>query len=160
MKLQQQQPRPIVSENNLIPMINVVFLLLIFFMVAGMVRISDSLPLKAPESTNENPVIADSVLYVIGDGTMKLDNSLVTMESLGAALEVLQSKAPDRDIFSDNTSQDSSQSGPQPPDDLPLLAIKADALVTVSLLRDILKAARDAGLSRVELITSWVPIDN
>ena len=160
MKLQQKKPRPTVSENNLIPMINVVFLLLIFFMVAGMVRVSDPLALKAPESSNQDPAIAESVLYVTGDGALQLDDALVTMASLGAALESLKTIELNRETFSDNTSQDSRSDGPNLPDDLPLLAIKADASVTVSLLKNILNAARDAGLSRVELITSWVPVDN
>lgn len=160
MKLQQKPPRPTVSENNLIPMINVVFLLLIFFMVAGMVRVADPLPLKAPESTTDNPVVAESVLYVTDDGTLKLDDTSVTMASLGATLEKLKTIAADRDSSADNTSQEPKGTAPQLPDEAPLLAIKADARVTVSLLRDILDAARDAGLSRVELVTSWVPVNN
>ena len=160
MKLQQKPPRPTASENNLIPMINVVFLLLIFFMVAGMVRLADPLPLNAPESTNDNPVNAESVLYVTGDGTLKLDDTSVTMTSLAATLAELKAIAANSDASADNTNQVPAGNGPHLPNDAPLLAIKADARVTVSLLRDILDAARDAGLSRVELITSWVPVNN
>ena len=160
MKLQQKPPRPTASENNLIPMINVVFLLLIFFMVAGMVRIADPLPLNAPESTTNNPVIADSVLYVTGDGTLKLDDTSITMTSLGATLEELKAIAANSETAAENTNQVPGSNDVQLPNDAPLLAIKADARVTVSFLRDILDTAKDAGLSRVELITSWVPVNN
>ncbi len=141
-------------------MINVVFLLLIFFMVAGIVRTSDPLPLKAPESTGDTPVIAQSVLYVTGDGTLMLNGSTVSLASLDATLTKLEAMSPTSDTPSNITSQELESNAPHKPQDEPLLAIKADAQVTVSLLRDIIDAVTDAGLPRVELITSWVPPDN
>ena len=78
MKLQLQPHRSTVSDNNLIPMINVVFLLLIFFMVAGIVRISDPLPLRPPESVGDNLVFAQTVLYVAADGTLMLDDTALS----------------------------------------------------------------------------------
>ncbi len=159
MKLHQKPPRSTVSENNLIPMINVVFLLLIFFMVAGIVRVSDPLPLRAPESTGDNPVSARSVLYVSGDGTLMLNETSVSMASLDATLTKLKSMPVTSDTPSNIASQKPEDNTMRKPQDEPLLAIKADARVTVSLLRDIMHAVTDAGLPRVELITSWAPPD-
>ncbi len=141
-------------------MINVVFLLLIFFMVAGIVRTSDPLPLKAPESTVESPVIAESVLFVAGDGVLMLDDTSVSMASLEANLSKLKALAINSNTPSSNANLEPMKDVPGQPNDKPLLAIKADAQVTVSLLRDIMDVVRDAGLLRVELITSWAPVEN
>ena len=159
MKLQQTPHRSTVSDNNLIPMINVVFLLLIFFMVAGVVRTSDPLSLKAPESTGANPLIAQSVLYVAGDGTLILDETSLSMASLETTLAKLKDNPATTDTSPDIASQKPGGNTPRKPQNESLLAIKADAQVSVSLLRDILHAVTDAGLPRVELITTWVPTD-
>ncbi len=141
-------------------MINVVFLLLIFFMVAGIVRVSDPLPLKAPVSTGDNPVIAQSVLYVAGDGTLMLDEISLSIASLESTLAKLKAMPGPTGTASDIARQKPENNTLRKPQNEPLLAIKADAQVTVSLLRDVMDAVTDAGLPRVELITSWVPPDS
>lgn len=159
MKLRQQPPRSTASDNNLMPMINVVFLLLIFFMVAGNIRVSDPLPLDAPESSGEQPLIAQSVLYVAGNGTLMIDDAPVSMTFLAAALAELKGLPDTSHLAPDDTSPEPEDTVIRKLDSKPLLAIKADSRIAVSLLRDIMNAVRDAGLSRVELITSWVPED-
>ena len=141
-------------------MINVVFLLLIFFMVAGIVRISDPLPLRPPESAGDNPVIAQTVLYVGADGTLMLDNTSLPMASLEATLTKLKAIPATTDTTLDIARQEPENITMREPQGKPSLAIKADAQVTVSLLRDIMHAVTVSGLPRVELITSWVPPDS
>ena len=160
MKLQLQPHRSTVSDNNLIPMINVVFLLLIFFMVAGIVRISDPLPLRPPESVGDNLVFAQTVLYVAADGTLMLDDTSLSMASLKATLTKLKATPATTDITLDIVRQEPEDTTMREPQGKPLLAIKADAQVTVSLLRDVMHAVTIAGLPRVELITSWIPPDS
>ena len=41
------------SDDNLVPLINVVFLMLIFFMVAGQIRATDAVPITPPDSLSE-----------------------------------------------------------------------------------------------------------
>lgn len=53
MKLSIRKPRTSNNEDNLIPMINVVFLMLIFFMLAGQITASDAFKVSPPTSDSD-----------------------------------------------------------------------------------------------------------
>ena len=82
------------------------------------------------------------------------------MASLKATLTKLKATPATTDITLDIVRQEPEDTTIRKPQGKPLLAIKADAQVTVSLLRDVMHAVTIAGLPRVELITSWIPPDS
>ncbi|ASJ75204.1 ExbD/TolR family protein [Granulosicoccus antarcticus] len=159
MKLQPGRKGSAASDNNLIPMINVVFLLLIFFMVAGNIRVSDPLPLLAPTSTQDKPSTAQTVLYVAGDGTLMFEQQLITLENLGSYLKTLSSVNEPTIVSPDKTTPLPSDTTLNISSSEAQLAIKADAQVPVALLRNIMNIVRDAGISQVELLTTRIPVD-
>jgi len=126
------------SDNNLIPMINVVFLLLVFFMVAGTLRASDPLSVVPVESVQQQPLTLPLSLYMSADGTLMLDGAVIASELLPVVLTV----------NNENTLANDTKLS---------LALKVDAQVTVVQLRGLLKSLRDAGVEEVELVTNWVP---
>jgi len=126
------------SDNNLIPMINVVFLLLVFFMVAGTLRASDPLSVVPVESVQQQPLTLPLSLYMSADGTLMLDGAVIASELLPVVLTV----------NNENTLANDTKLS---------LALKVDAQVTVVQLRGLLKSLRDAGVVEVELVTNWVP---
>ena len=71
------------SDDNMIPLINIVFLLLIFFMVAGQIRAMPDASLKLPKAALEKPQSADTLrLEVSADGQMRLNGEAVDSAGL------------------------------------------------------------------------------
>ena len=56
----QEAPRKDNTDDQLIPLINIVFLMLIFFMVAGQISEQDAQFIAPPESISEAPTDADA----------------------------------------------------------------------------------------------------
>jgi len=112
-------------------MINVVFLLLVFFMVAGSVESPKPFPVLPPESSQQRESLASRVLYVGLDGALALDGEAMTDGSLAGALAAVEGESP--------------------------LALQADAGITFSRLREVIDALRAAGVVEVELLTTSVP---
>ncbi|WP_128571866.1 ExbD/TolR family protein [Ectothiorhodospira haloalkaliphila] len=61
-------PQREADENHLIPLINIVFLLLIFFMVAGALSSQDVFDVEAPDSSIEEEVNDEGWLVLLGEG--------------------------------------------------------------------------------------------
>lgn len=128
------------SDNNLIPMINVVFLLLIFFMVAGTIDPAVPIDTTPPDSSQRRELSAARTLHVSVDGSMALDTQSVTLETLGNALLTPEPSRTD--------------------DAMVPLAIRADGNLALEQLQPVLDTLRNAGVARVELVTTWAPADN
>ncbi|OEY66265.1 ExbD/TolR family protein [Marinobacter sp. X15-166B] len=125
--------KDLAADDNLVPLINIVFLMLIFFMVAGQITASDAALVQPPESltaaqAKEHPV----TLLVTATGAMYLDDDEVTAEQLVSALGVRLDAAAD-------------------PDDVSVL-VKADAELPVDELHQVLRHIRNSGLLRVALL--------
>jgi biopolymer transport protein ExbD len=123
------------SDNNLIPMINVVFLLLIFFMLAGTIRASDPIKLKPLESTHiQSQLTTPAILFMSDDGSMFFAGKAITLARLPLVLNSFRSDSA-----------------------LPIvtqgLTIKVDSLVTIGDFKSLLTRLREAGLQQVELVT-------
>lgn len=130
------------SDNNLIPMINVVFLLLIFFMLAGTIRSSDPIKLKALESTHiQSQLTTPTILFVSDDGSMVFAGKAIKLAELPVILNSFRS--------------DSAL-----PIDTQTLTIKVDSLVTIRDFKSLLIRLREAGLKQVELVTIRVQEKN
>ncbi len=71
------------NDDNLIPMINIVFLLLIFFMIAG--QIQNSLPkdIHLPNGTTGKPAnTARALLHITADGKLFIEGEQLALAEL------------------------------------------------------------------------------
>jgi len=128
MRLAKAPVRRIGSEDDrILPLINVVFLLLIFFMVAGRLAVADPFRVEPPRSADG---AADdrglAVLLIAADGRMALDGEPVEPGALAAIV------------------------GKRRPGDV---GIKADAAVEAGRVVAALRTLRAAGVERVRLLT-------
>lgn len=131
--------KPLGGDDNLIPLINVVFLMLIFFMVAGHITKSDKVKLMPPNSVSDTQSAEAEkvVLAATHDDQIYLDDQPITQDKLSAALTQAfeQSKAPEK--FS--------------------VLVKVDADLPVEKLQALLKEVKAAGLTHVSLATRLIP---
>ncbi|MCG5493861.1 MULTISPECIES: ExbD/TolR family protein [Ectothiorhodospira] len=130
-------PQREADENHLIPLINIVFLLLIFFMVAGALSSQDVFDVEAPDSSIEEEVNDEGWLVLLGEGgRLAFENEELESEALKARLvEALDASEGD-------------ETSPQP-----AVRIKADQAATTEELLDLMELLRDAGVEKVMLLT-------
>ncbi len=86
---------------NITSLIDVMFLLLIFFMVSSTFKSQPAINLVLPRSaTAEQTPTSPSVLYLTDDGTIYLDDRQLTEDELQVALQQLQAAtAEDRIVL-------------------------------------------------------------
>lgn len=129
MKFTRKAPRPD-SEGNLIPLINVVFLLLIFFMLAGRLTPSEPTALTPPQSDSPHGAQpAARVILIDRDGQITLNGIPMDDDALAARL-----------------AEDAAGDG-QP------VQIKADAALDALRLIGLLQRLRAAGIQQIDLLT-------
>jgi len=117
------------ETENTLPLINVVFLLLIFFMVTGRLSESDPFVVMPPQSSSEVPPgERDLVMHIHADGRMALDGRAVALEDLAAEVARL---LPDGGA----------------------VRLKADGDADAILVVGAMEALRDAGVERLNLLT-------
>ncbi|GAB3484220.1 ExbD/TolR family protein [Marinomonas epiphytica] len=123
------------SDDNMVPLINVVFLMLVFFMVAGQIKKSDPIDIVPPSSINEARSETDpNVVLVVGqDGTIFMDDKEVLIIDIQPYLEneFVQSSNPD--AF--------------------WVQIKADGQIELDTLRPVFQKIRQSGLVKVSIAT-------
>lgn len=126
-----KRPKPAAdSEANLIPLINVVFLLLIFFMLAGRLAPTESLALdplrsNSPQSARAAPL----VLLIDRTGQISLDGELLDETTLAERVAERLADGPSH------------------------LQVKADATLEALRLVDLLERLRTAGAEDIDLLT-------
>jgi len=82
-----EPPRPRNDEERILPLINVVFLLLIFFMLAGRLAASDPFEIAPPRSASEGPAATQDLLVLVGaDGRLALDGEVLEAATLEVAV--------------------------------------------------------------------------
>ncbi|MHA7855577.1 MULTISPECIES: ExbD/TolR family protein [Marinobacter] len=75
------------NDDHLIPLINVVFLMLIFFMLAGQIRASDGLPFVPPAMDSGEPEVSAQVEILMTEGgEVFLNGTPVQHDELSRAL--------------------------------------------------------------------------
>ncbi|HAD29974.1 MULTISPECIES: biopolymer transporter ExbD [unclassified Methylophaga] len=121
-------------DDNMIPLINIVFLMLIFFMIAGQLSSSELLKIQPPTSHQQSALQEhDAILFVSAKGPLAMDDVFLEVSAL---TEILKQKiAETNDIQSFK------------------LLVKADAAVPAIELTDLLKQVRAAGVLKVSLAT-------
>jgi len=91
--------RPDQTEERILPLINVVFLLLIFFMIAGSLTVTEPFEIDPPTSRSQTAHEPDSLMILFSqDGRLALDNQPIQeTQLLNKLAKVLQEK-PDTQI--------------------------------------------------------------
>lgn len=118
------------SEANLIPLINVVFLLLIFFMLAGRLAPNDQVALDPPRSDSPQGARATSLVVLIDRaGRIRLNGELLDDTRLTERIAEILADGPLR------------------------IQIKADAALDALRLVALLEQLRAAGAEEVDLLT-------
>ncbi|WP_431474673.1 biopolymer transporter ExbD [Marinobacter sp. KM021] len=86
MKIKRGSAPAASNDDHLIPLINVVFLMLIFFMLAGQIRASDGLPFIPPAMDSGGPEVSAQVEIVMAeDGGVFLNGVPVQHNELSRA---------------------------------------------------------------------------
>ena len=121
--------RPRSTEENVLPLINIVFLLLIFFMLAGVLAQNPPFELNSPATaeTEGSAQLERQVLAVAADDRLAFAGDPIERDDLAEALADW-------------------------PDDKPL-QIRADGGLTAASMTGLFAALRRAGISEVDLLT-------
>jgi len=99
MSIWQSSTRKPSLEPNLIPLINVVFLLLIFFMVSSTFLQPDNIPVTTPKSQSGIVRHDDAVqILVTRTGDMYIADEYIEPKHLNSVMQHLLAKAPDRPV--------------------------------------------------------------
>lgn len=118
------------DDSNLIPLINIVFLLLIFFMVAGQIQMQDDSNVQPPSSdTLEGGASTVVDIIITRQNEVMLDGEPLTLEQLEVRLQ--------QERF----------------DGVEHLQIKADRDVKAAELGQLLEVLRLSGMGRIRLLT-------
>lgn len=117
-------------SDRLIPMINVVFLLLSFFIIAGTIRVADGLAVDPPQAETHGTLQEpDAALLVKADGALVLNGVALPRKDLLMRLADL------------NTGQPSL-----------IVQVKADRQTTAGIILPLLDELAQQGIERVELV--------
>jgi biopolymer transport protein ExbD len=120
------------GDDNLIPMINIIFLLLIFFMVAGQITLSADVVL--PSSISESEMDASPrLLSLQADGILRLEGEVIEVNMLVSTLAGLELDAA-----------------------APLVA-HVDASLPASALDPLMAAAESLNITSLTLVTEQTP---
>ena len=124
-------PRPKNDDERILPLINVVFLLLIFFMLAGRLAASDPFQIAPPRSASEGPSAAQDVIVLVGaDGRLALDGVIMDETALTSALVAR---------LSDNKATK--------------LHLKADGRAEATRVVAVMELLREVGVEKLKLLT-------
>lgn len=116
---------------SLTPMIDVVFIMLIFYMVAGRPTLPDPFEIEPPLSASENLLNPQELLVVVGaDGRIALDGTVMPEDSL-------KSSVADRLSVTESVQ----------------VRLKADAQVHATRVILVMELLRDAGVDQLKLLT-------
>ncbi len=118
------------QNDRLIPMINIVFLLLTFFMIAGTFHAAELLDIEPPEAPASGADLPDEgpVVLVARDGAMAMKDKRLSMDDVIASLR--------------------KEIGGKPAE----VRVKADRAARVKVVLPLLKKMADAGIIHVQLV--------
>jgi biopolymer transport protein ExbD len=85
--MRQLPRRPRNDDDRILPLINVVFLLMIFFMLADRIAASDPFPVEPPRSAAAGEIESNETVVLLGaDGTLALDGQIMDETAFAAAV--------------------------------------------------------------------------
>jgi biopolymer transport protein ExbD len=136
------RPRRTAGDEGLISLINIIFLLLIFFMIVGRMETAAPFGVKPPVSVADTrPLPEELILLLAADGRVAIGNETVRLETLEPRLQQWVQ---------------STTGGAAPGGASPTVALKADRGVRSRELRTLLDVLRRAGFGQVKLLTDLV----
>lgn len=94
--MQLVKPKRKSAAENVLPLINVVFLLLIFFMLAGALEKADLLDIEPPETlSTDQPDDTTAILLIDDAGTLSFRDEIVPRGEIVARLQAFFAEHPD-----------------------------------------------------------------
>lgn len=155
----EQPPRREDADDKLIPLINIVFLMLIFFMIAGQIRPTDPIAIEPPETRGGETPNQDSLLLLLdAQGQVALDGEIIEKALLAERLVARLSQIDP--VAQRATSGDDQIAGSERSEQthnqmstMPSIQIKADAAVDVAQLRALMQLLEPLGVKRVHILT-------
>jgi biopolymer transport protein ExbD len=122
------------QDDSLVPLINIVFLMLIFFMVAGHISQSDPIKVQPPLSSSETKQIEQPLVIVVSDnGQVAIEQDIVDDNALLPAINKQFEAAADKDKFR--------------------ILVKVDGSLPVERLQHVLSIIKQSGIKRISLAT-------
>ena len=122
------------GESNLIPLINIVFLILVLFMIMGRVTPLEALAVDPPASRHARPAESGGIVVLLDpDGRFAVNSERVDRWELSTAL--------------------SEWLGPAAAPVDAKIVVKADGDTRFEQLDDVLKDIREFGVTRISLVT-------
>lgn len=120
------------EDQRILPLINVVFLLLIFFMVAGQLSKTDPISIDPPQSDSDTE-LSDRVTQVLiaADGHLVVDDADVTEPAIAAAVRAGIERLKRTEVH-----------------------IKADGTVDAAEVIRIMQQVKDGGALTIKLLTT------
>lgn len=120
------------KEINLIPLVNIIFLLLTFFMVAGTIEKVDPFALNLPDASKkgDNKPQRVNIVYMHKDGRIAVNDDLVARKDFSTIINAL---------FLENKTRE--------------LVVKADSEVSSKDLIWIMQSIENAGGSNISIVT-------
>lgn len=132
--IERKKKGDVMAGINMTPMIDVVFQLLIFFMVTAVFAITPGLDIKLPEAEESETPEKENLFVVIDqDGAMKLNHKSVTFANL-------KEEIMDKRKLLDNTT---------------IIIIQADEKVFHGVVVKVMDIAKQAGI--VDLVVATEP---
>ncbi|MCP5015431.1 MAG: biopolymer transporter ExbD [Ketobacter sp.] len=117
-------------DESLIPLINIVFLLLIFFLIAGQISHQQDQRIQAPESASENTAAhPEWMLEMASDRGLRLNGQRIDLQQLPAQLAAINPVGNQR------------------------ISVKVDRALLAEDLDKLLEVLRDSGVLSVTLLT-------
>ena len=122
------------KQPNLVPLINIVFLLLIFFMLSGTLTKKDLFQVDPPESyTSANAESPEITVLISKNNKISIDNNFIDKDDLKM---ILKNKLELHNIEE--------------------VLIKADGGSDSGTLSDIIKIIRSVGIKRAAIVTKHI----
>ena len=124
-------PRPKNDDERILPLINVVFLLLIFFMLTGQLSVIDPIEVTPPTSVSEGTLDTRELVIMIGaNGNLAFDGERIDRASLEETVA--------KRLIGDTNIQ---------------VWLKADSGTDSVQVIAIMEILREAGVERLKLLT-------
>lgn len=126
-----RQKRRSDPDERILPLTNVVFLLLIFFMLVGRLASPTPFEIEPPDSVSETPVRGQGIeIQITADGRLALDGTVLPSDEFKAAVA------------------ERLREGRTTP-----VRLKADGAVAATQVVDAMHILRDAGVEDLALVT-------
>lgn len=120
------------DDERILPLVNIVFLLLIFFMLVGRLAAPDPFAIEPPKSASDNPAQPSGVIVHVGVGErLALGGDPISMAGLQAQVAQRLQGAPDTPV-----------------------RLMADDSVAATRVVTIMQRLRAAGVERLRLLTA------